>query len=196
MVASLLNSGTGKQRPREFNLLFTAYTSAMKFPSLIITIFLLCCIFFFLGFLAFSKFYQVVLPDIYGLQYQMDLAEVGDMQTMFAIVIGLIPLSLFITWQLIPLHSPDKQTSTVFIVLICMVSAVYIRYKVLVHYFEGLVQSLTDKTSTSGVKYPFNELGFEYYLFGGLLCGCIISYLLFHNVIKRRVMYNRDLITD
>jgi hypothetical protein len=139
----------------------------MKFPSLIITIFLLCCIFFFLGFLSFSKFYHVVLPDIYGLQYQMDLADVGDMQTMFAIVIGIIPLCLFITWQLIPLQSPDKQTSTAFIVLICMAGAVYIKYKMLVHYFEGLVQSLTDKTSTSGVKYPFNQLGFEYYLLGG-----------------------------
>lgn len=137
-----------------------------------------------------------MLPDIYGLQYQMDLAGVGDMQTMFAIVIGIIPLCLFITWQLIPLHSTDKQTSSAFIILICMVTTVYIRYKILVHYFEGLVQSLIDKTSASGVKYPFNELGFEYYLLGGLLCGCIISYLVFHNVVKRRSMYDRDNISD
>jgi hypothetical protein len=168
----------------------------MKFPSLIITIILLCAIFFFLGFLSFAKFYNIVLPDVYGVQYQMDMAAVENMQTIFAIVTGLVPLCLFITWELIPLHSSDKKTSTAFIVLIFMAAAVYIRYKMLLHYFEGLVQSLTNKASTNGVKYPFGELGFEYYLFGGLVAGCIISYLVFHNVVKRRSMYNRDTIAD
>ena len=168
----------------------------MKFSSLIITIILLCAIFFFLGFLSFAKFYKIVLPDVYGLQYQMDLAAVENTQTVFAIVMGLVPLSLFITWGLIPLHSADKKTTTAFVIIICMAAAVYIRYKMLLHYFEGLVQSLTNKSSSSGVKYPFNELGFEYYLFGGLIAGCIISYLVFHNVVKRRSMYNRDIITD
>ena len=168
----------------------------MKFPSLIITIILLCAIFFFLGFFSFAKFYKIVLPDVYGLQYQMDLAAVENTQTVFAIVMGLVPLSLFITWGLIPLHSADKKTTTAFVIIICMAAAVYIRYKMLLHYFEGLVQSLTNKSSSSGVKYPFNELGFEYYLFGGLIAGCIISYLVFHNVVKRRSMYNRDIITD
>lgn len=168
----------------------------MKFPSLILTVFFLCCIFFFLGFLSYSRFYHIVLPDVSGVQYQMDLAEVGEMQTTFAIVTALIPLCLFITWQLIPLYSDDKKTFTAFIVLICMVAAVYIRYKILVSHFEELVQSVTDKTNYSGVKYAFNELGFEYYLLGGLLGGCIISYLFFHNVIKRTSMYDRDSISD
>ena len=116
----------------------------------------------------------------------MDLAAAGDTQTMFSIVISIIPLSLFFTWQLIPLYSADKKLSTVFIVVICMLLATYIRYKILVSYFDELVQSVTNKNAGPSVQYAFNELNFEYYLLGGLLGGCVISYFLFHNSIKRR----------
>jgi hypothetical protein len=168
----------------------------MKFPSIIVTILLLCFIFFFFGFLSFSKFYDIVLPNIYGLQYEMDLAEVEDLQNWFAVVIGSVPVFVFITWELIPLRSLDKKIFSAFIVLICMLTAVYIRYKMLLHYFEGLVQSLINKTSVNAVKYPFSQLGFEYYLSGGLITGSIISYLIFHNVVKRKELYFRDSISD
>ena len=126
----------------------------------------------------------------------MDLAEVGDLQNLFAVVIGSVPVLMFVTWELIPLRSLDKKISSAFIVLICVVTAVYIRYKILLHYFEGLVQSLINKTSVNAVKYPFSQLGFENYLSGGLIAGCIISYFIFHNVVKRKELYFRDSISD
>ena len=163
----------------------------MKFSSLVITVFLLCAIFFFLGFFSFSKFYNMVLPDVYGVRYQMDLVAVEDTQTVFAIIAGLMPLLLFFTWQLIPLYSTDKKTSTVFIIIICMALAAYIRHKMLVSHFEEMVESLTNKNAGPSVPFSFEELYFEYYLLGGLISGCVISYLIFHNkVIKGRTMLN------
>lgn len=158
----------------------------MKSPSFILIIFFICAVFLFAGFIFFAKFYNFVLPEVNGLKYQMDLAAVEDMQTRFAVVIGFIPLALYFTWTLIPLYSPDKKTFSVFIVFICMSLAVFIRYKILVNYFNDLIQSIAGNTVGTGIDFPFTELNYEYYLFGGLISGCVISYLVFHNVLVRR----------
>lgn len=160
----------------------------MKSPVTIIIVFFLCVILFFLGFLSYSKFYHIVLPDVTGIQYKMDLAAIGDQQNMFAMVFAAVPLLLFFTWQLIPLHSNDKKTATVFIVIISMVLATYIRYKMLVSSFNEMLDSSTGRYTGSRISFPFEQLDFELYLLGGLMAGCIISYLLFHNKIIQRTI--------
>lgn len=40
-------------------------------------------VFFFLGFFGYAKFYRMVLPDVPGIQYQMDLAQVISNQFFF-----------------------------------------------------------------------------------------------------------------
>ncbi len=161
----------------------------MKSPSAIITLFFLCAIFFFLGFLSYSKFYSIVLPAVDGIRYNMNLATIGNNQDMFAIVSALVPLLLFITWQLIPLQSTDKKTASAFVVLICMALAIYIRYKILLSTFTEMVQSLSNKYTSLGIAFPFEDLDYEYYLLGGLICGCIISYFIFHNKVVRRTIF-------
>ncbi|MES2850521.1 MAG: hypothetical protein V4685_15785 [Bacteroidota bacterium] len=160
----------------------------MRSPAVIITIFFLCAIFFFLGFLSYSKFYGIALPAVDGIRYNMDLASIGSNQDMFAFVFALVPLLLFITWQLIPLQSTDKKTASAFVVLICMALTTYIRYKMLVADFNEMLQSQTNKYST-GITFSFQDLNYEFYLLGGLLVGCIISYLLFHNKVVRRTIF-------
>lgn len=165
----------------------------MKSPAAIITIFFLCAIFFFLGFLSYSKFYGIVLPAVDGIRYNMDLAAIGSNQDIFATVFALVPLLLFITWQLIPLQSTDKKTASAFVVLICMVLATYIRYKILVSHFSEMLKSQTNKYSSLGIAFSFQDLNYEFYLLGGLIIGCIISYLLFHNkVVRRTILVGAD----
>jgi hypothetical protein len=161
----------------------------MKPPYTIIIIFFICAIFFFLGFFGYTKFYQIVLPNIIGINYLMDLSQLEKNQTLFAFVFAAIPLLLFFTWELTPLHSLDKKTTSLFVVGICMVLATYIRYKILVNHFEEVLQSPTGRYSATTITYPFEEINYEYYLLGGILMGCIISYLLFHNVVKTRTVY-------
>lgn len=156
----------------------------MKPPVTIITLFFICAIFFFLGFLSYSKFYHIVLPNVEGIQYKMNLGELGYNQDIFAVISAVIPLLLFFTWQLIPLYNNDKKTFSALVVVICMALAVYIRYKILVSEFTEMVESSTNKMSMIAV--PFEQLAFEWYLAGGLLVGCIISFMAFHNKLVRR----------
>lgn len=161
----------------------------MKPPYSIIFIFSICAIFFFLGFFNYAKFHQIVLPNITGINYQMDLSQLENNQNLFAFVFAAIPLLLFFTWELTPLYSLDKKTTSIFIVGICMVLATYLRYKILVSDFDDILQSHAGASLATTITYPFEEINYEYYLLGGLLMGCIISYSLFHNVVKTRTVY-------
>jgi hypothetical protein len=158
----------------------------MKSTATLIKLFFLCAIFFFLGFLSYSKFYRLVLPGVEGIQYKMNLAEIGNNQDMFAAITAMIPLFLFFTWQLIPLYNDDKKTLSVLIVLLCLSLSTYIKYKILVADFTEMVESSSSRTSFIAI--PFEQLGFEWYLAGGLVAGCLISYLAFHNKMVRRQM--------
>lgn len=162
----------------------------MKFPAAFINILFVCILFFFLGFIGYPSFYELVLPDLFSVKYQMDLVKLEDRQTLFAGVWALVPFLIFFTWQIIPLYSGDKKTFTVFIVIICMVLATYTRYKMLVYHFNKMADSFSDKSAY--LSFPFEQLNFEWYLAGGLLTGCIISYLAFHNKVVRRSIFIGD----
>lgn len=69
-------------------------------------------------------------------------------------------------------------------VVICMAGAVFIRHKLLAADFTNLAESASDKMYAFPV--PFEQLAFEWYLLAGLITGCFISFMAFHNKIIRR----------
>lgn len=156
----------------------------MKPAYTIIMLLSACTIFFFMGFLFYPTFYQFVLPAVDGIQYRMNLAEMGDRQDIFGLVMASIPLLLFLTWRLIPLYTIDKKNLSVLVTIICMTLAVYMRYKMLENEFAGMVESASNRLYAISV--PFEQLQFEWYLLGGLISGCIVTYLAFHNKVIRR----------
>lgn len=160
----------------------------MRLISDFITLFFICAVFFFLGFLGCAKFYRIVLPDVPGIQYRMDLAQVISNQDFFSVIIAAVPLLLYVTWQMIPLRNIDKKTLSVFIVIICMAGTVFIRYKILAADFTNLAESASYKMYAFSI--PFEQLEFEWYLLGGLITGCCISFMAFHNrIIRRQILY-------
>jgi len=147
----------------------------MKSPNTIIIIIFTCMVFFFLGWFAFAKFYQLVLPGADSVTYQMDFEKLWDMKMLFGFAFAMVPLCLFLTWEWVPIEYADKKLSTAFVVVICMAVAVYLRRRGLVSYFDELQQS---NQSISPVAFPFEQLYFEYYLMAGLAVGCLLSYLI------------------
>ena len=156
----------------------------MKPGHTIAALFFLCTLFFCTGFLLYAEFYSWWLPDIDGIIYQMDLTGLVNNQETFAAVTAAMPLLLFLTWQLVPIYSSDKKTLSALIVLFCMFMAVFIRYKILVAEYSQMVESLN--SNRYPVSVSFEQLGFEWYLAGGLLTGCTITYLSFHNIVIQR----------
>lgn len=160
----------------------------MRSISDFITLFFICAVFFFLGFLGYAKFYRIVLPDVPGIQYRMDLAQVISNQYFFSIIMAAVPFFLSVTWQVTPLRNMDKKTLSVLIVIICMAGAVFIRNKILAADFTNLAESASYKMYAFSI--PFEQLEFEWYLLGGLITGCCISFMAFHNrIIRRQILY-------
>jgi hypothetical protein len=156
----------------------------MKPVSSFITLFFICAVFFFLGFFWYANFYRIVLPDVQGIQYQMDLAQVISDHYFFAVIMAAVPLFLSITWQVIPLRNIDKKILSALMVLICMAGAVYIQHIILVSEFTTLAGSASNNMYDIAV--PFEQVAFEWCLLAGLVAGCIITFLAFHNRIIRR----------
>lgn len=149
----------------------------------------LCAVFFFLGFLFYPLFYQFALPGVTGIQYNIDLTTLGKKQDLFGMVIAMIPVFLLLTWRLIPLYDYHKKTFSALIVLVCMAFATYLRHKILAGDFTNMVQSQSDTSYMIDIS--FEQLDFEWYLAGGLVSGCLISYLAFHNTRVKRKQFVR-----
>lgn len=163
----------------------------MKFPSSVVYLFFICFIFFFIGFFTYTRFFEFLVPDIAGIKYLGELTSVWDNAVLFSVITAFIPAVLFITWGLIPLYSIDKKIFTVLITIICISIVIYIRYKILFNKFNGMVQSFSIKDNAASIVFSYNDLNYEYYFGGGLIIGCIISYLAFHNkIIERRRFYS------
>ncbi len=163
----------------------------MKFLSTVNILFFTCFVFFFVGFFAYSNFFEILIPGVAGIKYMGELTAVWDKAVLFAIITAFIPALLFITWGLIPLYSLDKKILTAFITIVCAVIAVYMRYKVLAGNLKEISNSFINKNTTNSIVLTFNDLNYEYYFGAGLVTGCIISYLAFHNkTIERRRFYS------
>lgn len=117
-----------------------------------ITLFFICAVFFFLGFFGYAKFYRMVLPDVPGIQYRMDLAQVISNQDFFSIIMAAVPLLLYVTWQMIPLRNMDKKTLSVFIVIICMAALFLFAIK----YWRQTLQNWPKAPVIKCMLFPFH----------------------------------------
>lgn len=163
----------------------------MKAQSSIVTLFFLCAVFFFAGFKLYPTYFKIVLPEVDGIKYVMNYVAIDTHRDRFAAVFAAVPLLIFITWRIIPLESGDKKTFSALVVLICMALATFIRYRILVSRFNDMVESSSNLNY--GISVAFEQLGYEWYLTGGLLAGCIVTYLAFHNkIIRRQILIRSD----
>ena len=96
----------------------------------------------------------------------------------FSLTIGLTPLIIFQTWRHSPVVPPQKKMTSVLIILLCMILALLLRQQILKSYFRAQTKTFTSAVDQIKVSYPVEQLNFEYYIIGGLIAGCFLSYLL------------------
>jgi len=153
----------------------------MKFPGSFISIVVISLLFFAAGTYGYGYVYALLVPDVYGLQYTAGIESIEQKHLTFALIAAAIPVTVYLTWRLIPLYSADKKLFSVFIIALSIFLFVYLRHKNLLNSFKEMKESLINKTSGTIINIPLTELDFENYIAAGLIAGCLFSFLVFHN---------------
>jgi len=144
--------------------------------TLILTIFT-SLVLFILTFTQFGKLFELIMPKIENLQYQT--TEVGSqfkLALFFSIVIGLMPILLYLTWRLGRIEKTKRRMFSGLIVIFFMTISIVLRQQFIKLTFNRLTNLKTQTGETIYNSFGVENLNFEYYLLGGLVLGCIVSF--------------------
>lgn len=148
-----------------------------KKTTLVLTI-LTSLVLFILTFTQFGKLLEFLMPRIENLQYQTtDIGSQFKLAIFFSIVIGLTPILLYLTWRLGRIEKTKRRTYSGLIVIGFMAISVALRQYLIKSSFSGLTNLKTQTGETIYGSFAIENLNFENYLLGGLILGCIVSYL-------------------
>lgn len=140
--------------------------------TLILTIFA-SLVLFILTFTQFGKLFELLMPKFENFQYQT--TEIGSQfkfALFFSIVIGLTPILLYLTWRLGRIEKTKRRMFSGLIVVVFMTVSIVLRQQ----FFIRLTNLKTQSGETIYNSFTIENLYFEYYLLGGLVLGCIVSF--------------------
>jgi len=132
---------------------------------------------FILTFTQFGKLFELIMPKIENLQYQT--TEIGSqfkLALFFSIVIGLMPILLYLTWRLGRIEKTKRRMFSGLIVIVFMTISIVLRQQFIKLTFNRLTNLKTQTGETIYNSFGVENLNFEYYLLGGLVLGCIVSF--------------------
>ena len=148
-----------------------------KKRTLVLTI-LTSLVLFILTFTQFGKLLEFLMPRIENLQYQTtDIRSQFKLAIFFSIVIGLTPILLYLTWLLGRIEKTKRRTYSGLIIIGFMTISVALRQYLIKLSFNEMTNLKAQTGETIYGSFDIENLNFENYLFGGLILGCIVSYL-------------------
>ena len=148
-----------------------------KKTTLVLTI-LTSLVLFILTFTQFAKLFQFLMPRIENLQYQTtDIRSPFKLEIFFSIVIGLTPILLYLTWRLGRIEKTKRRIFSGLIVIGFIAISVALRHYLIKSSISGLTNLKTQTGETIYRSFAIEDLNFENYLLGGLILGCMVSYL-------------------
>ena len=135
---------------------------------------------FIVTFTQFGFVFHLLLPKIENLHYQnIEMGEQFKLSFFFSIVIGLIPILHYLTWRYTPITTLKNKTISGLILIAMVALAVVLRQQLIRSTFNGFTNLKTPSGETILNTFPIENLNFEYYLLGGLILGCVLSYFIF-----------------
>ena len=132
---------------------------------------------FILTLIQFEKLFLQIIPRIENLQFQTtNIGSQFKLGLFFSIIIGLIPILLYLTWRIGRIEIKKRRIFSGLIVITFMTIAIIFRQQLIKLKFQGLINLKTQTGETIYNSLNIEDLHFEYYLFGGLILGCIVSF--------------------
>jgi len=135
---------------------------------------------FILGQIVFIKFFQFLEPNVNGVLFQIT-EQKGKIKTslLFSLTLAFVPILLLLTWRLSPINLLSKKIGSGLTILIFILLAIWIHRQAVKSYFTRVDKNLISVDQNKNVVYPIDPAPFVYYMFVGMLFGCIASYFLF-----------------
>ena len=148
-----------------------------KKTTLILTI-VTSIVLFILTLTIFGDFFELLIPKIENLQYQTtEISSQFRLALYFSIAIGLVPIFLYLTWRLARIKTTKRKVFSGIIVIVFMFISIIFRQQLIKSTFKGLTNLKTQTGETIYNSIAIENLHFEYYLLGGLILGCIVSFV-------------------
>ena len=141
--------------------------------------------FFIASFLLIPGISNLLIPKIENLNFYSDLNGQFKLQLYFSVIIGIAPIFLYFTWKLAKIIDKTQKLLSLIFVFIFMGISIFTRQQILKYKFKNLPKLRTETDEIITNLYNIKSLNYEYYLFTGLLLGCITSYLVFNNKVKK-----------
>lgn len=152
----------------------------MKYPkAVIIQTAIVSTALFISGIFTFETIFNFFEPKVQGVIFRVtEVEQKVDPSLLFAIAIALVPVFILLVWRLTPIVAFNKKLTSILVVLVLMVVAIWIRQNSVESYYKSLRKNPLANFSNSN-QYPTEPVNFVYYMFLGLCIGCMLCYLLF-----------------
>jgi hypothetical protein len=145
-----------------------------------VTLIISSLILFIAGLYTYGLFFQFVLPkDGSLIVLNNSLNEHFKNHIFYSIILGLIPISIYLTWKFCEIRSNKNRIITTLIILFFIVSALLINLY-LMHLASNFV--ISDKILNTVTVDSFK---FIQYMLGGLIFGMLISLIIFRPKINK-----------
>lgn len=135
------------------------------------------------------------MPKIDGIKFLSGaINEFFIPMLQFSITLGVMPALLLLVWDKASIESTNRKIVSLVIILSSMALAVVLRYQMLIWHLKKNRSSF-EEFPIPGVdnQIPFwlENLKYEYYIFGGMLLGCILAYIILR---KKKEAFNAEIL--
>ena len=123
---------------------------------------------------AFPQLLALLEPNIEGIVFVIK----GNVTAFFfSAGLALIPVLVVATWRISRITLLHRKILSVLFVVSSIAAALFARHQQVKIFFNHVVRPLLLASDKKPVLYPIDPRNFSYYLIGGLLAGCCLSYL-------------------
>ena len=122
------------------------------------------------------------MPEVENTQYQTTkLGSQFKIRLINSIINGLIPMFLYLTWKFGRIEQKSRRILSGLIITPFIAIAILIRQQLI----KSSIVTLANLKSETGENIynviNMENLNFEYYLLGGVVIGCVVSYFSLRN---------------
>lgn len=129
---------------------------------------------FVLTIIQFDKIFELLLPKIENVSLiSNSLHSSFSIGLLFSIVVALAPILVYITWRVSPISTIKNKMLSSFLIVLFMMLSIIIRQQTI----KMNSQLSNPNDGNPQIVYPIEKAHFEYFLFGGLVIGCVLSYI-------------------
>ncbi|MBO9621098.1 MAG: hypothetical protein J7539_18945 [Niabella sp.] len=125
-------------------------------------------------------------PRVEGILFQITERDaIVKTATLFSLVLAFIPVLAVLTWRLGRIKTLRRQIISGVLILFFMTLGAFARHQEVKMFFTKVVRPAVLVNGTTSIIYPIDPVNFVYYILGGLVAGCVLSFVLFRERKKK-----------